>query len=153
MIKDAEPGQLSPRQLEERVAEGLKHFKVSSTSLSLETFSASMSEHPYPPIGKLLRTEKCYFDAKKSVVNSKSADYLSQGLGGATKNASEPDLKTKSRSNKKGAKEETTTSPSVASVGPLCRHHQPKKYDYGLHAVTLDSAGRCVDPRIICDSK
>ena len=33
-----------------------------------------------------------------------------------------------------------------------CAFHQKSKYEYSLHAVTLDTNGRCVDPRTISDN-
>ncbi|KAI2801176.1 hypothetical protein BLOT_011752 [Blomia tropicalis] len=41
---------------------------------------------------------------------------------------------------------------TIKNVDGLCvRHVSKKRYDYGLHTVTIDTSGRCVDPRIISE--
>lgn len=129
-----------------KVANLIKAFSGNSSTLNLAQFTEALrSENISPKADGLLRFEKSFFEAKKtsrhrsSRSNSESQDSLNL-------------------SQKKGSAKTTVSSSSSKSKGSLskvaegyCFGHSSKKYEFGLHTVTLDSTGRCVDPRIIND--
>lgn len=86
----------------------------------------------------LFRLSVPYSAAKKCLQVNQKIDYI-----GSLMSIKQESLQsTKSVTRKSSSERET-----------YCKNHGSKKYEYGLHAVTMDSTGRIVDPRIICDSK
>lgn len=110
----------------------MKYFGTNGTLSSSEFIDALRCENDFPYADQLLRLEKSYFEAKRAEKSKSNSSKKSQDSGLTRKV-----VKSQSLSGQEGA----------------CQGHSEKNYEYGLHAVTLDSTGRCVDPRIISDRK
>lgn len=136
-----------------RIQNLVKAFSGGTSTLNLEQFTEALrSENVSPKADGLLRFEKSFFEAKRtsrrhssrsSAGDSSSSDRQSLGKGGKKASGTGKGSSTSAKSSK--------SSQSKTSVEGCCFAHGSKRYEFGLHTVTLDSTGRCVDPRIIDD--
>ena len=116
----------------------------------MEQFAdAIRREDGIPAVDRLLRLKKSYFEAKRAT-NSEKCNKLGSSDGSSS---SDSGRATPTDTSTDGGTKSGSKSKSKSKAETLCSFHADKKYDYGLHAVTLDGTGRCVDPRIISESK
>ena len=98
----------------------------------------------FPNANRLLRWNKPYFEQKPSASQKRTSSKSNRSSSSSARVSSSGSNSTSKTRSKSGGKKED---------GTLCSFHKPKKYHYGRHAVTMDSTARCVDPRIISESK
>ena len=139
-MSDIEP-KTSREELECKATSLLAMYEQSQEGLNLEQFADALRREDtlIPQIDRLLHLERSYFEAKRlaKTIKTKPKDGTgSQYSNSDSSGASKPKSKSKSKTKE-----------------VLCSYHSEKKYDYGMHAVTLDTTGRCVDPCIISESK
>lgn len=134
LIKDIDPN-LSESQVRDNVKQ---LFGGSTGAMNLERFTEVLRNENYTTyVDRLLRLERSYFEARKTTQKLGSLD---QGGEVSFKSAS---TKSKSKS----------TSQSNFALEGTCFGHAGQKFNYALHAVTMDNSGCCVDPRMICERK
>lgn len=141
---------LTPKQNRKEVEATADTFlkSLGTTHVDLAHFSAALniknSVH-IPDAERLLRWSKSYFeDSSKTPAALKKKE--------ASKSSSKQSSRGSSKSNSRKSKGQSKKS--LSEKAALCSFHKPKsQYHYARHAVTLDTTNRCVDPRIISESK
>lgn len=135
LIKDVEANKSKVSNLSNTV-------KVLGPTVTFEQFCELIKQNKLPLVNNVLRTTLPYSDAKKSNHFEKS-NFFKAIFANSKSSASDSELNVSKKSNAKSSEKNVS----------YCKNHEGKKYEYGLHAVTFDSTGRCVDSRIISESK
>ena len=130
---------------ESKIAQLIKTFldnnnKSNNVVLTQDNFVELMLNQNNTFPSSWLRLNKSYFDAKQKQKKDKSI---------SRKSNYEQDWKSKMKDGNSGSLMKNIEG---SASGQSCTYHDRKKYEYGLHGVTLDSTGRCVDPRTISDT-
>ena len=145
---------LAPKQgrNEESAANLLKSLGL-KTSLDLVNFSNAFRQKDsvhFPNSECFLRWIKPYFDDASKKIPAKIEQPKASRSKSISKSRSKSSSKSSAKSlDKKKSKERKLSQDKTV----LCSVHKPRQYEYSRHVVTLDTSGRCVDPRIINESK